>query len=251
MAALAHVARAGPEQFIVVNLSGGVRAAPFERVSTGFRVAPECKVRVGIAAIFPYLNQPRVRTIEELRRFLGLSERFDVPVVVQLDGEIWWKSLPKSRKDLFIGLKVGWESSIGVNAWYYPNGNALLDQPPSRDPQYGLKASDPPARGVARIGYAAVKTAGIRCKGTITEADLAEVAHRHLEDLARYAAGLGVPGGHLFTHAAGWKENERLYQAAVNRFRCPGWSFYRHAEQATNHSFHSPDRATFCPRRVS
>ncbi len=142
----------------------------------------------------------------------------------------WWKALPADQRHLFIGLKVGWESSIGVNAWYYPNGNSLLTQPERLDPSTGLRADQPPARGVVQIGYAAVKTAGLRREGAITEADLAEVARRHLEDLAREAQWLGVPRERLFTHTAGWKEGELLYQAAVNRFSCPGWSFYRHAD---------------------
>jgi hypothetical protein len=142
----------------------------------------------------------------------------------------WWRELPAHQQELLIGIKVGWESSIGVNAWYYPGGNELLDQPATNDPTSGLKADQPPARGVVQIGYAAVRTAGIREKGAITEADLAEVPRRHLEDLCREAAHLGVPREKLFTHIAGWKERERLYAAAVNPLSCPGWSFYRYAE---------------------
>ncbi len=52
-----------------------------------------------------------------------------VPVVVN-----WWKALPGEKKQLLVGVKVGWESSIGVNAWYYPNGNDLLNRPASEDP---------------------------------------------------------------------------------------------------------------------
>jgi hypothetical protein len=149
-----------------------------------------------------------------------------IPVVLE-----WWQALPADKRYLWIGLKVGWESSIGVNAWYYPNGNALLDKPASEDPTTGLRSAEPPARGVVQIGYAAVKTAGIRAEGQITERDLAEVAHRHLEDLSREAARLGVPREKLFTHGAGWKDGEPLYQAAVNQYSCPGWSFYRYAAQ--------------------
>ena len=142
----------------------------------------------------------------------------------------WWRGLPPAKQWLLIGVKVGWESSIGVNAWYYPDGNKLADQPATNDPTTGVKGSLVPARGVAQIGYAAVKTAGLRSEGEITEADLAEVVRRHLEDLSRVAAKLGVPREKLFTHVGGWKENELLYGAALNEFSCPGWSFYRHAD---------------------
>lgn len=167
----------------------------------------------------PNLIHPRYRAAcrEEMRRL--------VPIVLE-----WARGLPPEKKDLFVGLKVGWESSIGVNKFYYPNGNALLDRPPADDPRTGIKASELPARGVVQIGYAAVKTAGIRSSGEITEADLAEVARRHMADLAAEAARLGVPRDRLFTHAVGWKEGELLYDAAVNEFSSPGWSFYRHAK---------------------
>ena len=128
-----------------------------------------------------------------------------------------------------MGIKVGWESSVGVNAWYYPDGNDLLDKPEKDDPRTGLNAKQLPDRGVQTIGYAAVKTAGIRDHGQITEADLAEVARRHLESLAKKAAEAGIPRSRLFTHGAAWKEEELLYDAAVNKYSCPGWSFYDYA----------------------
>ena len=166
----------------------------------------------------PNLMSPRYRQ--------ACHEKMALLIPVVLD---WWKALPAARKDLLVGLKVGWESSIGVNAWYYPNGNALLDKPAGEDPTSGIKGEASPARGVAPIGYAAVKTAGLRDAGELTEEDLAQVARRHLEDLSSEAARLGVPRDRLFTHGAGWKEGELLYRAAVNRFSCPGWSLYRHA----------------------
>jgi hypothetical protein len=154
------------------------------------------------------------------------QEKMDKIVPVILD---WEKSLPENQKFLFVGIKVGWESSVGVNAWYYPNGNDLLDQPEKDDPQTGLDGKQVPGRGVQTIGFAAVKAAGIRNSGQITEEDLAEVARRHLESLCKKAAQLGVPREKLFTHGAGWKEEELLYNAAVNEYSCPGWSFYDHA----------------------
>jgi hypothetical protein len=166
----------------------------------------------------PNLMSPRYREA------CATKMKLLVPIVLD-----WWKALPPQKKDLFVGLKVGWESSIGVNSWYYPNGNALLDQPPENDPTTRPDGQSPPARGMAPIGYAAVKTAGLRKKGALTEADLAEVARRHLETLSREAAKLGVPRDKLFTHGVGWKEDELLYQAAVNQFSCPAWSFYKYA----------------------
>lgn len=147
-----------------------------------------------------------------------------IPIILE-----WATALPTEQKDLFVGLKLGWESSIGVNSWHYPNGNVLLDKPEKDDPQSGLKTEVLPSRGVQGIGYAAAKTAGIRTEGELTEADLAEVVRRHLEDLSCQAAQLGVPRTKLFTHTGGWKNDELLYQAALNEWSCPGWSFYQHA----------------------
>jgi len=65
---------------------------------------------------------------------------------------------------------------------------------------------------------------------------LATVVQRHLEDLCRHAARLGVPRDKLWTHAGGWKKDELLYQAALNPYSCPGWSFYHHADNPANDS---------------
>ena len=154
------------------------------------------------------------------------KEKMELLVPVIMD---WANALPENQKHLFIGVKIGWESSVGVNAWYYPNGNELLDKPEKDDPTTGLNGKIVPSRGVQQIGYAAVKTTGIRDHGEITEADLAEVAKRHLENIAKTASQLGVPRNRLFTHCAAWKEEELLYDAAVNPYSCPGWSFYDYA----------------------
>jgi len=121
-----------------------------------------------------------------------------VPIVID-----WYHALPADKKDLFVGIKVGHESSIGVNAWHYPEGNRLLNAPVSEDPTYGLDHSRRPSRGVAAIGYAAVKTAGIRVSGELTEADVAEVVCRYVTILCRTAAEAGVPRDRLFTLARG------------------------------------------------
>lgn len=166
----------------------------------------------------PNLMSPRYRQ--------ACHEEMQVLIPIVLN---WWRELPAHQKELLIGIKVGWESSIGVNAWYYPDGNELLAKPAKDDPTSGLKAEQPPARGVVQIGFAAVATAGIKTTGTLTEDDLTEIVRRHLEDLCREAVRSGVPRERLFTHVAGWKEGEKLYGAAVNQLSCPGWSFYRHA----------------------
>ena len=142
----------------------------------------------------------------------------------------WHARLPEPKKHLFVGLKVGHESAIGVNAFHYPNGNDLLNKPAADDPKLALVHDDVLARGVQQIGYAAVKTSGLRTSGKITEQDLFEVVRRYVEMLSREAAQCGVPRDKLFAHGVGWKDGELLDDAAVNQYSCPGWSFYRYAD---------------------
>jgi hypothetical protein len=295
------------EQYVVVNIIPG-EAYPriFEEIAQLKRGRTSAHVAVGIGAIFSYLNGARSQTRDELNEFL--SEKFDIPVIVQLDGEQWWGArpdlwnwwdperpgydtsnrqnvewfgwgpefalkiawrnwgkqlrvlpppnfmspryrtachdemrlliplvlqwwnrLPEKKKHLFIGIKLGWESAIGVNSFYIPDGNAFLPRPEDKDPHIELRGDQVPDRGVIAIGYAAVSTARLADEGTLREADLAEIVSRHLEDLCGLAAELGVPRGKLFTHVGGWKDEELLYNAALNKYACPGWSFYRNA----------------------
>lgn len=140
----------------------------------------------------------------------------------------WRHSLAPDDAHLLVGVKVGWESAIGMGSHYYPGGNDLLDQDPALDPVQRAQADELPGRGFQVIGYAAVSTAGLAADGELREAHLAEVVRRHLDDLAATVRAAGLPREQVFTHAGGWKEGELLYAAAVNEHSCPGWSFYRH-----------------------
>jgi len=309
VACLSPITTNAGDRQIVVNIIPGEACRPiFEQVAELQKESHPGGISVGIGAIFSYLLQPREQTVKQLNEFLALSEKFNIPVVVQLDGEQWWEGrpdlwnwwdpsrpgfnpanrenvewydwgpqyalkiawrnwgkqirvlpppnllspryraachdemrvlvpalvhwwqrLPETKKGLLIGLKLGWESSIGVNGFYLPNGNNLLDSAEASDPHIDLNGQLIPDRGVWAVGYAAVTTAGMAERGILQEAHLAEVVRRHLDDLCKLAAELGVPRERLFTHVGGWKEEELLYDAAVNAYSCPGWSFYRHA----------------------
>jgi hypothetical protein len=301
---------AAQTQYLVINIAPEEnRRAAFQEIVAVKERNRSAEVRLGIGAIFSYLRQPREEVRADLTEFLEMAKRYDIPVIVQLDGEQWWEGrpelwnwwnparpgydprnrnnvewsgwgpehalkiawrnwgvqmrvlpppnlmsphyraacheemntlvplivdwwmdLPSGKKDLLIGLKLGWESSIGVNAYYYPGGNRLLDSAAARDPKVELKGEEVPGRGVMPIGYASVSSAGLADSGALQEAHLAEVVRRHLDDLCALASRLGVPRERLFTHVGGWKEEELLYRAALNPYSCPGWSFYRHAE---------------------
>jgi hypothetical protein len=167
----------------------------------------------------PNLLSPRYR--QECHKQMDVL----IPIILN-----WWKSLPESQKNLLIGINIGWETSIGINAFYYPNGNALLNKPNSLDPKTGVVLADSLSRGVVQIGYAALKTGNIRLNGDITETDLFKVASLHLTDLSKHAAGLGVPRDKLFTHGVGNDKGELLYDAAINKYACPGWSCYWYSD---------------------
>ena len=300
-------------QYLVVNIEPSTRASDFNTIASLFQNASSSDVKVGIGFIISYLHSSPSSIMQTLLSCFSLSEQYNIPLIIQPDGEQWWGSrsdlwnwwdpgkpgynpanknnvewtdwsaesaikigwrnwgrqlrvdpmpnlmssayrtachtemekiitatlnwwqkLPWNKKHLFIGIKIGWESAIGVNNWYYPNGNDYLNQPEANDPTYGLKVDILPGRGVTPIGYAAVKSAGLSDSGDLKESDVATVVQIHLEELCKQASGLGVPRDHIFTHAGGWSKGELLYGAALNAYSCPGWSFYQHATNPVN-----------------
>jgi hypothetical protein len=137
----------------------------------------------------------------------------------------WWNNLPENKKDLLIGVVVGWESAVAGGSWYYANGNYYIETwttDSSHDPTGGIW--DPTNE---KLGYAAVKTLHPeKTSGTITEADLAEVTYTHLADLAQRAMNLGLPRGKIFTHGQTFMGLGDNTYATVNDYSCPGWSYY-------------------------
>jgi hypothetical protein len=152
-----------------------------------------------------------------------------VPIVLE-----WHRKLPAEKKHLLIGIKLGHETSIGGSAYHFEGGNDLFAKPAADDPVLPFDAENVLSRGRAQIGYAAVKTSGIRTSGSLIESDLRDVCQRYLATLCREAAQLGVPRDKLFAHGVGWKDGELLYDAPVNPDSCPAWSFYQHAADPRN-----------------
>lgn len=304
---LASAARASDTQYVLVNFTDPSEAS-FQEVAATFGQQAGQSVKVGVGVIVSYFAYPPEEAASRLKHYLTYAERYDLPIIVQIDGEQWlenrpdlwnwwnpempgyhpdnkhnvewtgwspdeavkigwrnwgrqlrvlpmpnlmsetyqeackremgklvpivvdwYRGLAPEKKYLFVGLKVGWESSIGVNNWHYPAGNLMLDKPESEDPVYGVTPDSLPSRGVASIGYAAVSTLGLARDGALTQAHITEVVRRHLEGLSRTCAQLGIPRAHLFTHCGGWSAGESLYTAALNDYACPGWSFYDYA----------------------
>ena len=183
------------EQHIVVNIAPAeVNNSVFEQIRQIAEDRTSDAVGLGIGAIFSYLNQTREQYEARVKEFLSLAEHYNIPIVIQLDGEQWWgarpdlwnwwdpsrpgynpqnrnnvewsgwgpehaikiawrnwgrqirvlpppnlmssryrnachdemrilvplilkwwQELPKDKKHLLIGIKLGWESAIGVN----------------------------------------------------------------------------------------------------------------------------------------
>ena len=156
------------------------------------------------------------------------------PLLLRLAQQIkrWADGLPPDKSHLFCGIKVGWEASIGINAYHYPNGNYFLERfpgNPARDPQTGLQMSADFAGGLAPLGYSALVSLSRTHKGSVTLADQERVVSEYLDFLARTAREAGLKPGEIFTHAGGqfapW-DLHLSHRVAVNKNSVPGWSLY-------------------------
>jgi hypothetical protein len=141
----------------------------------------------------------------------------------------WKRRVEVKDESRLIGVKVGWESSIGLNAYYYADGNKIINADPSVDPKHAIQEAAVPGRGFVPTGYAAIATSGLASGDELREEHLAEVIRRHLSDLASVVYKSGIPREQIFVHCGGWADGEALYVAANNEFSCPGWSFYTYA----------------------
>jgi len=158
-------------------------------------------------------------------QLLALDEL--IPIIVD-----WHRKLPADRKWLLGGVKLGWEASIGYNAYYYTNGNRYLENWPndsSHDPTIVLNPNKGLSGGAAQIGYAALASARLKYSGVITRDDIGLVTAWYLEKLCRTASDAGLPSDLVFTHQGGtykpW-DKQLPFWPAMNQWSTPGWSFY-------------------------
>ncbi|HOE65713.1 MAG TPA: hypothetical protein PLO62_04235 [Candidatus Hydrogenedentes bacterium] len=141
----------------------------------------------------------------------------------------WHRALPREKKWLCGGIKVGWEAGIGYNAQYFPNGNEFAEKwpdDPSHDPRLGVDFGVGLCGG---LGHAAAMSAGIRRSGALTRDDIGLATQRYLQTLARVAYRAGMPRDKIFTHQGGNcppYEEHLPFWPAFNRYSLPGWSFY-------------------------
>ena len=144
----------------------------------------------------------------------------------------WYESLPSEKKYLLIGVKITGELGVGVNNWYYTGGNDLYGKDDSNDPTSGINMYNKPSRSngdVSAIGYAGVKSAGIKTSGTLTGNDIAELERLFTLYVSDIADDYAIPREKIFAHAGGVDTD---LAACINEKCCPSWSFY--GSDATN-----------------
>lgn len=170
----------------------------------------------------PNIFSPRV--VQEVRDRLAAC----VPVIVR-----WYRQLPDDQKYLLAGVRVGWETSINVNAYYFADGNAIFEKYPN-DESHDPKTHDMQQGwtfGRPILGYAAATSSGLKKEGTLTRQDHETLVHRYLADHCAQVRALGVPASLLFTHQGGTYEpwdRHLSFKPAMVEDSIPGWSFYSH-----------------------
>jgi hypothetical protein len=161
----------------------------------------------------------------------------------------WGNGLPKERRYLYPGIKVGWEASLGINAYYYPEGNRYWDDSPtdaSKDPTTGLNMRKDFAGGLAPLGYAAMTSKGWKHSGALTLADQERITADYLEFVSGVCRRAGLPRTEIFTHSGGqfapW-ELHYSHRVSINRNATPGWSLYGHPPDEAGDLGTSMDKA--------
>lgn len=153
----------------------------------------------------------------------AVKERMDAMISIV---ENWYNNLPAIKKHLLIGIKITGELGVGVNNWYYTNGNDLYGKSESNDPTSGINMNNKPSRSngaVSAIGYAGCKYAGIKSSGLLTGDDIAELEHRFTLFVSELARKHSIPREKIFAHAGGVGND---LDACINDLVCPSWSFY-------------------------
>ena len=157
----------------------------------------------------------------------------------------WYKSLPDNKKWLLGGVKITGELCLGLNNWYYTGGNDLYGQPQENDPVTGTDMRNKPSRSavsagqpgaISTIGYAGVKSAGIKTEGTLTADDILELERRFTSFVSDIAMECGFSRDMVFAHAGGVEDD---LSACINDKVSPSWSLYN--DEAKDPQANSPD----------
>ena len=171
----------------------------------------------------PNLHSPRFRESSraELTHFAGVVLEF-------------MRKLPPEKRHLVPGVKVGWEASIGIHSFHFPNGNALYEAHPrdeSHDPQQNHNMAKDFAAGFVPLGYAALASERDprRPPGPVTLADHERLVGDYIRFLAATTRAVGFEPHEIFLHAGGQYAPWPLHythRTAITPDGVPGYSLY-------------------------
>lgn len=175
-------------------------------------------------------NQFRVKPHPNLGSQVYMeAKRNELNVLLAIIAD-WYNNLPPQEKYLFAGVVLDNELGIGINHYYFPNGNKLLDQNPEEDPSVPWEVMNKgPSFGKQQLGYAAVKSYGIADSGQITADHLNKAVKKHAQFLASIARQYLSPEK-VFVHGM-WNLSEPRdkglsYSNVVTNIVSPGWTTY-------------------------
>ena len=127
------------------------------------------------------------------------------------------------------GVKIGWEASIGVNAFIYPGMAHPITQTVALDRHDGLDHRKGLFSGCAEQGWAALHSAGKTLPTRIALPDVEWIVGDYLSWLTRMTASCGLDAKQIFTHAGGQYAPYALHTShSVGRCKgsTPGFSLY-------------------------
>lgn len=207
-------------------------------------------------------TQTRIRPGPNLGspEFLAASKRKLLRLLPIINN--WYKNLPPEKKYLLVGVTLEGEVSIGLNTYYYNNGNSYictkvpssqcpadtdpLTQPtplpltPYPEPNSGINwAGTNYGSQLAQQGYAALSTKygfGIKDTGTITKQDIDSVISKYSSIMTQTAYDMGVDFNKIIIHgtfglpdyAIKYSGSNQLpaFTDSITNFGKPSWSFY-------------------------
>lgn len=191
--------------------------------------------QIRIATPIPNLASPKLRA--------ALNEVLDrvLPRIAEFHDE-----LALDEKYRFGGVIIGTELSIGVNHYYYPNGNALLSEDPACDPGLPLANGCPgggpcfgynhgqcvpnfsqsPSGGVVQLGWHGAIDLGLPTPPGRAELDA--IINDYVGFMAERIGAAGLPATKVYSHAGGTfgPSGPHSYAAAYVPGVIPGWSMY-------------------------
>ncbi|MFO0631882.1 MAG: hypothetical protein U0168_03435 [Nannocystaceae bacterium] len=191
--------------------------------------------QIRVATPIPNLSSPTLRA--------AIGEVLDgvLPQLVALQ-----RGLADDEQYLFGGVIIGTELSIGVNHYYYPDGNARLAEDPGCDPGLPLAPGCPgggpcsgfnhgqcppdfasaPSGGVAQLGWHGAIDLGLAVPPGRAELDA--IVHDYVGFLAARIGEAGLPATKVYSHTGGTfgADGPHGYEAAYVPGVVPGWSMY-------------------------